>query len=184
MSIAALPAVASRPAHSRLPSLRAAVLQPPADRGQLRGRLDNEFIWGTAEGQPWPTERLTWVLSRETSTRLKCRLTTQDYRHVAITIGRKFVGKEFAASKGRALHRGDEAEDIEEPQLKQEDELKLQTRHTTAIRQIRYGVSRDIVWNLSARSLDAFGRVSQAWHAFLQLDSGSSLASAAQQSES
>ena len=48
------------------------------------------FLFADNNG-PWSTERLTKVLTRETSKRLGFRMTVQEYRHIAIAIDREFI---------------------------------------------------------------------------------------------
>jgi hypothetical protein len=48
------------------------------------------FLFGGGEG-PWKMETQTKVFIRETSLRLGFRMTTQDYRHIATAIDRKFI---------------------------------------------------------------------------------------------
>src|SRR5438477_5340159 len=53
------------------------------------------FLFGDQHG-PWSTEHLTRALTRETSKRIGFRMTTQDYRHIAIAIDRKFIRRQHA----------------------------------------------------------------------------------------
>ena len=55
----------------------------------------SEYIWADANG-PWDTPKLTAMLKRRTGQDLGVELGTLDYRHVAVGIGRRFVGDEFA----------------------------------------------------------------------------------------
>ena len=48
------------------------------------------FLFGDHNG-PWSTEHLTKAMTRETSKRIGFRMTTQEYRHIAIAIDRKFI---------------------------------------------------------------------------------------------
>ncbi|CAD0053649.1 unnamed protein product, partial [Aureobasidium pullulans] len=104
-----------------------------------------EYIWGDQNGT-WETDRLTRIIARETQKRLKVRLTTHDYRHLAIAIGRVAVGEQFAygyMSAGRGGEIGGN----------------------------RYGVSVDVVKYMNDRSINTFRPLSEKWHRFLGLDS-------------
>ena len=54
-----------------------------------------EYLWADSSG-PWETPKLTAILHRRTGQDLEVELGTLDYRHVAVGIGRKFVGDAFA----------------------------------------------------------------------------------------
>ena len=53
------------------------------------------FLFGDHNG-PWTTEHITRAMTRETSKRIGFRMTTQDYRHIAISIDRKFIRGQHA----------------------------------------------------------------------------------------
>ena len=127
-------------------------------------------MWADASG-PWGTDRLTRIITRETEIRLGNRLTTLDYRHVAITMGRIFVGDQF----GHGYR--EEIGEVEEPEVDVELEngLELQAGCSEKIGTQRYGVSADIVKHLSVRSIEVFRSLSEAWHTFLGLDSRSKI---------
>ena len=121
-----------------------------------------EYIWADANG-PWETRTLTAVLKRRTGRDLEVELGTLDYRHVAIGIGRKFVGDEFA--------RGyqEEIGEVEEPEIETDDPLEQSAGRGTAVGVNRYAVSTDIVKHLSQRNIDTFRPLSESWHRFLGL---------------
>ncbi|KAJ9633673.1 hypothetical protein H2199_009285 [Coniosporium tulheliwenetii] len=126
----------------------------------------SDYVWADARG-PWETERLTRVMTRETEARIGNRLTTHDYRHAAVGIGRVVVGESFA--------RGyqDEVGEIEEPEVEEDESpLELQNARTTVIGTGHYGVPVDIIKHLSVRSLETFRPLSELWHRFLGLASG------------
>jgi superfamily II DNA helicase RecQ len=126
----------------------------------------SDYLWANASG-PWETERLTRIIARETATKLGNRLTTLDYRHVAITMGRMFVGDRF----GQGYK--EEVGEVEEPEMEVEfeSELELQAGRSEKTGAQRYGVSIDIIKHLSIRSMDIFRSLSEAWHRFLDLES-------------
>ena len=55
------------------------------------------FLFADNKG-PWSTERLTKVLTRETSKRLGFQMTVQEYRHIAIAIDQEFIRRSSAES--------------------------------------------------------------------------------------
>jgi superfamily II DNA helicase RecQ len=133
---------------------------------QVLGGGWSDYVWADARG-PWETERLTRVIARETEQRMGNRLTTHDYRHAAVGIGRVVVGESFA--------RGyqDEIGEIEEPEVEEDESpLELQNNRTTVVGVGHYGVPVDIIKHLSVRSLETFRPLSESWHRFLGLASG------------
>lgn len=133
---------------------------------EVLGSAQDDYIWAGING-PWETDRLTRVISRETGTRLKCRLTTLEYRHCAITIGRQFVGEQFGHGYQEQVGEGE----VEEPEMEVDSGLELQAGRTEKIGVQTYGVPIDIVQHLSLRSIQFFRQLSDGWHRFLGLSS-------------
>lgn len=134
----------------------------------------NDFLWASERG-PWDSSRLSRTMSLESAERLSVRLTLQDYRHVAIGIGRAVIGKRFAAGdrteRGLLKARGSEGEESDSQEDESlEDPLELQSGHSTATGNIAYAVRADMVQGVSARSIESFRRLSRDWHKFLGLD--------------
>ncbi|KAK3059396.1 hypothetical protein LTS18_010971, partial [Coniosporium uncinatum] len=129
---------------------------------EVYGKGWSDYVWGGLNG-PWETDKLTSIITRETTTRLGERLTTLDYRHVAISIGRVYVSDEFA--KGYK----DEVGEVEEPEVDVDDGLELSAGRTGEIGVRRYGVPSEIIKFLSVRSIDVFRSLSESWHRFLGL---------------
>jgi hypothetical protein len=77
-----------------------------------------EYIWDDQNGT-WETDRLTRIIARETQKRLKVRLTTHDYRHLTIAIGRVVVGEQFAYGYV------DEIGEVEAPEVDTDDPLEM-----------------------------------------------------------
>jgi hypothetical protein len=102
---------------------------------------------------------------RESQKRLGTRLTTHDYRHVAISIGREIIGAQFA--------RGytEETIEVEEVEVEDDDALEMSAGRGAEIGVNRYGMSVDIVKHLSSRSIDTFRPLSRQWDEFLELAS-------------
>jgi hypothetical protein len=126
--------------------------------------MASEYIWSGEHG-PWETDRLTRVMKRETGRHLGVELTTHSYRHVAIAIGRKVIGERFANG-----YLGD-ADNFEKPEEETDDSLEMQAGRGGEVGAKRYGVSMDIIKNLSSRSIDTFRPLCQQWHRFLALES-------------
>jgi hypothetical protein len=132
--------------------------------GVVNGQMASEYIWSGEHG-PWETDRLTRVMKRETGRHLGVELTTHSYRHVAIAIGRKAIGERFANG-----YLGD-VDNFEEPEEETDDSLEMQAGRGGEVGAKRYGVSMDIIKNLSSRSIDTFRPLCQQWHRFLALES-------------
>ncbi|CAD0021224.1 unnamed protein product, partial [Aureobasidium pullulans] len=129
----------------------------------------SDYIWADSNG-PWETQKLTDTMKRETAKRLKVKLHTQNYRHAAVFLGRRFVGPRFA--KGYR----EEAEDPEEAQAGDDDieeegnAIELQKAGGFGTGAGRYAVRADILKYLNQESIDIFGDLSEVWHEFLELD--------------
>jgi hypothetical protein len=110
-----------------------------------------DYVWSN-ENSPWETDRLTRLLKRETGQRVRVPLHTLDYRHAAVGIGRKKVGKGF--SKGY----DDDIGEVEEAEVNEEGEdiIELQNSRTTRIGIGNYAIPIDIMKHLSVRSINAF----------------------------
>ena len=113
------------------------------------------FLFGDEEG-PWKTERQTKVFIRETSLRLGFRMTTQDYRHIATAIDRKFI---------RPNHHHEE-EDYTEDEDEPND---VMAGHGSRVANAVYGRDMDQLDRLSARSITVFRKISDRWQRWLGL---------------
>jgi hypothetical protein len=78
------------------------------------------------------------------------RLTTLDYRHVAVSLGREKVGEQF--SQGYV----EDTAEVEEPEVDKDDPLEVSAGRGGEIGANRYGVSLDVIKHLSSRSIDTF----------------------------
>jgi hypothetical protein len=108
---------------------------------------------------------LTKVIDRESSKRLGMRLTTLDYWHVAVSLGREKVGEQF--SRGYI----EEMAEVEELEVDEDDPLKVSAGRGSEIGANRYSVSLDVIKHLSSQSIDTFRPLCQKWHEFLGLAS-------------
>jgi hypothetical protein len=131
---------------------------------KVKGSGRSDHIWANEYG-PWGTDRLTKVINQESSKRLGMRLTTLDYRHVAVSLGREKVGEQF--SRGYV----EETAEVEEPEVDEDDPLEVSAGRGGEIGANRYGVSLDVIKHLSSRSIDTFRPLCQKWHEFLGLAS-------------
>jgi superfamily II DNA or RNA helicase len=132
--------------------------------GAVNGQVASEYIWSREHG-PWETDRLTRIIKRETGRHLGVELTTHSYRHVAIAIGRKVIGEQFANG-----YLGD-VDGLDEQEEETGDSLEMQAGRGGEVGAKRYGVSMDIIKNLSSRSIDTYRPLCQQWHRFLALES-------------
>ncbi|KIV98766.1 uncharacterized protein PV09_09464 [Verruconis gallopava] len=133
---------------------------------QCLGGGFHDYVWADGRG-PWDTMRLTRILARETEKRLGVRLTTLDYRHVAVGIGRVVVSEAFGHGYD------DEVGEVEEAEVDEtgESALELQNARTTQTGLTTYSVPVDIIKHLSIRSIDTFRPLSELWHKFFGLAS-------------
>ena len=131
---------------------------------KVRGLGFSDYVWSSEFG-PWGTDRLTKIIARETEKALGWRLTTLDYRHVAILLGREKVGDEFA--RGYA----EQSDEVEEPEMDEDDGLEISAGRGGEIGANRYGVSLEVIKHLSSRSINTFRPLSMQWHSFLGLGS-------------
>jgi hypothetical protein len=93
------------------------------------------------------------------------RLTTLDYRHVAVSLGREKVREQF--SRGYI----EEIAEVEEPEVDKDNPLEVSAGRGSEIGANQYGVSLDVIKYLSSRSIDTFRPLCQKWHEFLGLAS-------------
>lgn len=126
------------------------------------GRFD--YIWAN-EYCPWWTDRLPKVITGESSKRLGKRLTTPDYRHVAVSLGHEKVGEQF--SRGYI----EETTEVEEPEAEGDDRLEVLAGKGGDVGVDLYGVSLDVIKHLSSRPIDIFRPLRQKWHEFSGLAS-------------
>lgn len=128
----------------------------------------NDYLWIDNEKRLWKTDRLTRILAQESAELLGTRLTVQDYRHIAIGIGRKIVGKRFEAGLySKSSKHFKAGKENESDSNKEQDPIELQNARSTKAGTVAYAVRADIVRGLTARSIEVFGTVSCVWHAFL-----------------
>ncbi len=113
---------------------------------QVQGKGWSDHLWVDSQG-PWEMDRLTSVIAQETACRVGERLTTLDYRHVAISIGRVFVGEWFVSGYREEIGELEEAE--VETEMKVLDPLELQAGRGERMGEQQYGVPSDMVKHLS-----------------------------------
>ena len=116
---------------------------------QVKGSGWSDYVWANEQG-PWETDRLTRIIVRESQKRLGTRLTTHDYRHVAISIGREVVGEQFARGYTK------ETIEVEEAEVEDDDTLEISAGRGAEVGVNRYRVSIDIVKHLSSRLINTF----------------------------
>lgn len=136
---------------------------------QTNGLPRSDHLWHDKNGS-WTTYHLTKVLREETAIRIGLELTTSGYRHVAVEMGREYVGTDFMLHQPGGDEMLPEGEDVIEGPAAQDNAIDLAAAHTQAQAQ-RYGVRADIIRNLTDESLQVFGSICSRWHDFLGLDS-------------
>jgi len=116
------------------------------------------FLFADDDG-PWSTDRLTKVLTRETSKRLGFRMTVQEYRHIAIAIDREFI-------------RGSTAEADEEDEGEGEDDIHdLMAAHSSKLANARYARMGGLSKGLTPESINLYRSVSDKWQRWYKLES-------------
>ena len=116
------------------------------------------FLFADEKG-PWSTERLTKVLTRETSKRLGFRMTVQEYRHIAIAIDREFI-------------RGISAEADEGEEGEDEDDVHdLMAAHSTKLANAHYARMGGLSKGLTPESINMYRTVSDKWQKWYKLES-------------
>lgn len=100
---------------------------------------------------------MTKVLTQETAIRLGVRLTTQDYRNVAIEIGREYIGAEFI----RDLPTTEDMPHKETNVVVGAMDLVAAYRKDITE---RYSVRGNIIRNLSDESIRIFRAIGSQWH--------------------
>jgi superfamily II DNA helicase RecQ len=130
---------------------------------KTNGPPRSDHLWHDKNGS-WTREHLTKVLTQETAIRLGVRLTTQDYRNVAIEMGREYIGAEFMRGLPMTEDMPHEDTDVIV------SAVDLAAAHGKDIAE-RYGVRGDIIRNLSDESIRIFGAIGSQWHQLLGLDS-------------
>jgi superfamily II DNA or RNA helicase len=140
---------------------------------QTNGLPRSDHLWHDKNGS-WSTYHLTKVLKAETAIRMGQEFTTSGYRHVAVEMGREYVGGDFMRDQRGGDAGGDEmlpeGVDVIPEAGALDNAIDLAAAHTKEIAQ-RYGVRGDIIKNLTDESLQVFGSICSRWHGFLGLDS-------------
>ena len=134
---------------------------------QTNGPRRSDHMFYDKHGS-WSTEHLTKVLHRETAIRMELKLGTLDYRHVAISIGRKYIGPGFMRELKISDAMEEEGTDVIGEQI--ETAFNLQSAHQGSAA-MRYGVRGDIIHSLTEESLLVFGELSDKLHQFFGLHS-------------
>jgi hypothetical protein len=144
-----------------------------ADVLPIRQLFDRKAAMLTSKGflchknnERWKTDDLTKALMGESERRMGFRITTADYRHIAVAIDRRHV---------HGLMDGIDPN--------KEDGHDLQVGHSTTMANKIYGVRGDVLKSLSNRSITIFEKVTKSWHLFLRLISKGRIYSTIRQSK-
>ena len=112
------------------------------------------FLFADDKG-PWSTDRLTKILTNESSKRMGFRMTVSEYRHIAIAIDREFI-------------RGASAE-ADEDDEEDDDIHDLMAAHNSKTAIARYARREELLKGLTPDSINAFRPVSDKWQMFYKL---------------
>ena len=82
-------------------------------------------------------------------------MTIHNYQHIAISIGREVIGKQFARDYT------EEIIEVKEAEVEDDDALEMSAGRGAEVGVNYYGVSVDIVKHLSSRSIDTFRLLSR-----------------------
>lgn len=116
--------------------------------------MERTFYLFSNDGRsPWQGQVLAKILKTISAAQFgeENSLTTASYRHVAISMSRRFLDEGFDEEIG------DE----------DEDPLDLQAAHSTYTADRVYAVRSDILNGISERSLRVFMSLSISWHSFV-----------------
>lgn len=116
------------------------------------------LLWADKK-EEWKSEYLSKVLVRETSLRIGVKINILDYRHLAISIGRKHLRWE-GWSESRLDGDGEDSED---------DVYDVQAGHSSRVANKVYGIRTDMVRGINEQTLVQFRKISLQWHKFLGL---------------
>ncbi|KAH6975854.1 hypothetical protein EDB80DRAFT_658517 [Ilyonectria destructans] len=128
--------------------------------------LPSDFIWHQPESPstPWDSSQLSRALAKWSQHYAGQRITLQQWRHIAIAIGRRHTRARGAQRAN--FNEAGEAEAEEEEAEGYEEVEDLAAAHTTRTA-AGYGVTIDILKRLTSESLEVFGQASRRWHRFL-----------------
>ncbi|KFZ11070.1 hypothetical protein V501_04922 [Pseudogymnoascus sp. VKM F-4519 (FW-2642)] len=114
------------------------------------------------ENGPWESSRMSRAVSNWTLHYMGRRITLQDWRHIAVAISKKLA-------RDRGVKKADfENDDDDDDSEQYEIPDDLAASHTTKTAE-NYGVTINVLKQLTAESLEIFGQVSHQWHKFLGL---------------
>ena len=116
------------------------------------------FLFGDNDG-PWSTEQLTKVMIRETTTRIGFRMTTQEYRHIAIAIDRKFIRKDMVEFEDDDVNEEEDEDDVHD----------LMAVHSTKLASQRYARMGGLTRSLTAESISVFRTISDKWQRWFSM---------------
>lgn len=122
----------------------------------------SEYLGANVNGL-WDTMKLTEVTKQSSGENLGIALSNMDYRHAAVSMGRRFVGAEFDRSYQA------EKEEVNEPEVESDDLLEISARRGSAIGVNRCAVPNDTVKHLSEKNIYTFRPLRESWHRCLGL---------------
>ncbi|KAG6151506.1 hypothetical protein E4U51_000671 [Claviceps purpurea] len=118
------------------------------------GSCQSEYVWAHKSESadnlvPWDTRKLTEMINTRSGKDLGEVFGTLDYRHIAIGMGRKYVGQHFAKDCFT-----DEMDDVQDEEIAIEDPLEMSAGRGTATGAARYAVRSDLVEHLTQDNID------------------------------
>lgn len=122
--------------------------------------LPSNYLWHH-ENRPWTLEHLTTILAHKTGIRTGLRLSIQDYRDVAISMGCKYVGAEFMKD---LLYSDEELGGFGDGNIV---DFETAGRNVEEI----YGMPGDIMDTVNSQSVDFYEAIAAQWHLVLGLSS-------------
>lgn len=136
------------------------------------GNLGNSFLWPHREvnGFTWHSERITNALRKISEPWLGGQLTLSSYRHIAIAIGRRYLGENTAGFTSDTAEDAEEGADEEGLEWNREIAHDLQAAHSRFTAERVYGRQGQQLSGTVKSRHEAFREASLSWHLLLGFD--------------
>lgn len=147
-------------------------------------KTKGDFLFAVEKDEPWIQDQLSAAVAVATAKHLGVRLTVSSWRHIAIAIGDEHLRKASRIWRQR-LEDNEEGEEVEgesDGEVEQslfEHILVRQSAHGRQTAAGHYAIDRAFLNRLGPDLVSAYSQASQAWHAFLQLESKGAAVAAA-----
>jgi hypothetical protein len=116
------------------------------------------FLFADNKG-PWNADKISKIFIREIRSQIGFRMTSQEYRHIAIAIDRKFI-------RGIVAEEEDINDDDDD---EMEDAHDLMSAHSRRIAEARYARVGGLTKNLTSESIELFRNISDKWQCWFNL---------------